>query len=305
METHVLIVDDDTAIRESIQEYLSIANFNANSAASAEDAIDYLEKNQVDIVITDILMTGMDGFELTDLIKKKYDSEVIVITGYSAEYSYEEAISKGASDFIFKPVRFEELNLRIKRVLRERNLSKDRIEMLEKLKKLAITDGLTKLYNSRHFYIQLDLEIKRLKRYNHPLSMLLLDIDNFKDYNDKYGHIDGDKVLLIIGKIIQSCLRSMDSGYRYGGEEFTILLPETNCDKAIKVAHRIKQILAKEDFIASNGDVNKITVSTGVAEYYPNEDLREFIKRADKAMYKSKDDGKDTITSLAHENVSK
>ena len=140
-----LIVDDDTAIRESMQEFLQVSKYDADSVSSAEEAIKYLQNNKVDVVITDILMTGMDGLELTDHIKKEYDSEVIVITGYSADYSYEEAISKGASDFIFKPVRFEELLLRLKRVIRERELTYDRVQMLEKLKKLAITDGLTKL----------------------------------------------------------------------------------------------------------------------------------------------------------------
>ena len=300
MKTKVLIVDDDTAIRESIQEYLTLIKFNAIAVASAEDAIDYLEKNTVDIVITDILMTGMDGFELTDFIKKNYNTEVIVITGYSAEYSYEEAISKGANDFIFKPVRFEELNLRIKRVLRESNLAKDRIEMLEELKTLAITDGLTKLYNSRHFYNQLELEIERLKRYKHPLSLLLLDIDDFKAYNDKYGHIEGDKVLMIIGKIIQSCLRTMDSGYRYGGEEFTVLLPETNSKQAKLVATRIKNELSN-NVIKANGDENIITVSIGLTEYNYDEDIKNFIKRADMAMYKSKEKGKNTISCIGPE----
>jgi diguanylate cyclase (GGDEF)-like protein len=300
MKTKVLIVDDDTAIRESIQEYLTLIKFNAIAVASAEDAIDYLEKNTVDIVITDILMTGMDGFELTDFIKKNYNTEVIVITGYSAEYSYEEAISKGANDFIFKPVRFEELNLRIKRVLRESNLAKDRIEMLEELKTLSITDGLTKLYNSRHFYNQLELEIERLKRYKHPLSLLLLDIDDFKAYNDKYGHIEGDKVLMIIGKIIQSCLRTMDSGYRYGGEEFTVLLPETNSTQAKLVATRIKNELSN-NVIKANGDENIITVSIGLTEYNYDEDIKNFIKRADMAMYKSKEKGKNTISCIEPE----
>ena len=300
MKTKVLIVDDDTAIRESIQEYLTLIKFNAIAVASAEDAIDYLEKNTVDIVITDILMTGMDGFELTDFIKKNYNTDVIVITGYSAEYSYEEAISKGANDFIFKPVRFEELKLRIKRVLRESNLAKDRIEMLEELKTLAITDGLTKLYNSRHFYNQLELEIERLKRYKHPLSLLMLDIDDFKAYNDKYGHIEGDKVLMIIGKIIQSCLRTMDSGYRYGGEEFTVLLPETNSKQAKLVATRIKNELSN-NVIKANGDENNITVSIGLTEYNYDEDIKNFIKRADMAMYESKEKGKNTISCIGPE----
>jgi two-component system cell cycle response regulator len=126
MSPHVLIVDDDPAIRESMCEYLEMEGFKTNTLESGEEAIDFLNKNQVDIVVTDIMMLGMDGLELTDIIKKEFDTDVIVMTGFSGEHSYEEAISKGASDFIFKPIRFEELLLRMKRVLKERQLSKER-----------------------------------------------------------------------------------------------------------------------------------------------------------------------------------
>ncbi len=298
MTDFILIVDDDTAIRDAMHEFLRMAKFESDSVASAEEALEYLKTNPVDIVITDILMTGMDGLELTDIVKQEYDVEVIVITGFNADYSYEEAISKGASDFIFKPVRFEELLLRIKRVLRERRLSKDRAQMLQKLKKMAITDGLTRLFNSRYFYTQLEMEIDRLNRYNHPLALLLLDIDDFKKYNDKYSHLDGDKVLSGLGEIISNCLRGMDSAYRYGGEEFTILLPETQISEATKVAERIQNKLRETKFVSMKGEISYITVSIGITDYCSNEDLSSFILRADKAMYLSKDKGKNSVSIL-------
>lgn len=302
MADFILIVDDDTAIRDAMNEFLRMSRYNSASVSSAEEALEFLKTNTVDVVITDILMTGMDGLELTDIIKHEYEVEVIVITGFNADYSYEEAISKGASDFIFKPVRFEELLLRIKRVLRERRLAKDRAQMLQKLKKMAITDGLTRLFNSRYFYTQLEMEIDRLNRYNHPLSLLLLDIDNFKVYNDKYSHLDGDKVLSGMGEIISNCLRGMDSAYRYGGEEFTILLPETQIGEAAKVAERIQTKLRETKFISIKGEVSYITVSIGITDYCSNEDLSSFILRADKAMYLSKDKGKNSISILPAEH---
>ncbi|HPA15849.1 MAG TPA: diguanylate cyclase [Desulfobacterales bacterium] len=300
MKIPILIVDDDPAIRDSMKEAMEIAGYNPYLAASAEEALDLLNKNMFHVVITDILLPGLDGLELTDLIKERYDTDVIVMTGYSGDYSYEEAITKGASDFVFKPVRFEELLLRLKRVLKERKLTKDRNEMLETLQKLAITDGLTKLYNSRYFYNQLELEIDRSKRYNHPVSLLLLDIDHFKLYNDSYGHLEGDKVLVKLGRIIKSCLRTMDSAYRYGGEEFTVILPETNGQEAIGVAERIRRIVETEKFTpeTEEGKEITITISAGVTEYYPNEDVATFIKRADKAMYSSKERGRNTVSSL-------
>lgn len=281
-----------------MQEFLRIKKFTVDTVDSAEKALEFLKNNPVGIVITDILMAGMDGLELTDIIKRDHDTDVIVITGYSGNYSYEDAIGKGASDFIFKPVRYEELILRINRVLRERNLARDRAEMLVKLKKMAITDGLTQLYNSRYFYTQIDMEIDRQKRYRHPLSLLLLDIDNFKAYNDTFGHLDGDKVLMRLGKTIKNCLRTMDSAYRYGGEEFTVILPETSLNKAVTVASRIQNRLSEETFVSMTGTQSTITLSIGVTEYHPGEEVSAFIQRADKAMYRSKENGKNTITVL-------
>jgi diguanylate cyclase (GGDEF)-like protein len=298
MDANILIVDDDTAIRESMREYIEMSGYQTYMAPSAEDAIALLKDTAFDVVITDILLPGMNGLELTDQIKKAHDVDVIVMTGYSGDYSYEEAISKGASDFVFKPVKFEELLLRLKRVLRERRLTNERIVMLERLKKLSITDGLTKLYNSRHFYNQLKGEIDRSSRYGHPLSLLLLDIDKFKGYNDNYGHLEGDKVLVRIGQTVKSCLRKMDSAYRYGGEEFTVILPETVGREAETVAHRIRSAVQSDAFAVGDGDSVTITISVGVTEYAAPEEIAAFIQRADQAMYISKDNGRNRVSTL-------
>ena len=194
--------------------------------------------------------------------------------------------------------------LRLKRVLKERQLTKDRNRILSKLENLAITDGLTKLYNLRHFYNQLEIEIDRSNRYGHPLALLLLDIDNFKTYNDTYGHLEGDKVLVRLGQIIKSCLRTMDCAYRYGGEEFTIILPETTGEEAKNVAHRIKTSVEIESFFPEGGDVVNITISIGVTEYFKKEQLATFIQRADQAMYNSKAKGRNAISFLLAENTS-
>jgi len=298
MEAHILIVDDDPAIRDSMYEFIQMSGYHASMVSSAEEAIALLQENMVEVVITDIMLPGIDGLELTDRIKKQHDVDVIVMTGYSGDYSYEEAISKGASDFVFKPVRFEELLLRLKRVLKERQLTRERVQMLEKLKKLSITDGLTQLFNSRHFYTQLKNEIDRSNRYKHPLSLLLLDIDLFKNYNDTYGHLEGDKVLVRLGEVIKQVLRKMDSAYRYGGEEFTVILPETVGAEAETVAQRLRTTVEKENFAHEKVQVVPITISVGVTEYSPKEDITTFIQRADKAMYISKQEGRNRVTCL-------
>ncbi|MFZ0611622.1 MAG: diguanylate cyclase [Desulfobacterales bacterium] len=299
-KTNILIVDDEVGVRDSMNEFIQMAGFNSIMASDAEEALGYLKKNSSDIqvVITDIMLPGMGGLELTKIIKGNFNSDVIVMTGYSGDYSYEEAINMGASDFVIKPVRLEELLLRLKRVLKERDLTQERVRMMEKLQRLAITDGLTKLHNSRSFYSQLEVEVDRFNRYKHSLALLLLDIDHFKDYNDGFGHLEGDKVLVRISQVIKSCLRKLDSAYRYGGEEFTVILPETSCEEALLVAERIRNVVQSEVFLPEGGKKISITISVGATQYVENEELSAFIQRADKAMYLSKQKGRNRVTAL-------
>ncbi len=298
MTISVLLVDDDIAVKSSTEEFLELSGFNVTSASSAEEALELLDTFTPDIVITDIMMQEMDGLELTEYIKKNYGAAVIVMTGYSADYSYEEAVNAGASDFIFKPFRFEELDLRIKRVLQEMRLQNEHAKMMKKLEALAITDGLTSLFNSRHFFSQVKIEMDRYTRYLHPLSLLILDIDLFKNFNDTWGHLEGDKVLMAMGEIITCCLRTNDTAYRYGGEEFTVILPETRLEKACLVGERIMGILSQRRFTPVPGESVAVTISIGVTEFSKEDNLESFIKRADKAMYCSKKAGRNRLTCL-------
>jgi len=300
-ETNILIVDDEVGVRDSMHEFIEMAGYQSTMASRAEEAINLLQKNNIQVVITDIMLPGMGGLELTKLIKRDFNSDVIVMTGYSGDYSYEEAINMGASDFVIKPVRLEELLLRLKRVLKERELTQERVRMMEKLQRLAITDGLTKLHNSRSFYSQLEVEVDRFNRYKHPLSLLLLDIDHFKQYNDNFGHLEGDKVLVKISQLIRSCLRKLDTAYRYGGEEFTVILPETSCEEAELVAERIRTTIQTEKFKPRNAKELSITISIGTTQYDAQEQLSTFIQRADKAMYLSKQKGRNKVTALVAE----
>ena len=164
-----------------------------------------------------------------------------------------------------------------------------------KFKKLSITDDLTKLYNSRHFFNRLKDEIERTNRYGHPLSLLIMDLDNFKKYNDTYGHIEGDKVLANSGEILRKSLRKTDSAYRYGGEEFTIILPESSGQEAMHFAERIRQAFDTEGCRSKPESFMPVTVSVGVAQYARGEKISDFIKRADKNLYAAKNQGKNCI----------
>ncbi|MBW2037376.1 MAG: diguanylate cyclase [Deltaproteobacteria bacterium] len=295
---HILVVDDDSGVRESLQEIIRDAGYTCSTASGANEALRLLGNSPVDIVLADIRMPGMDGLTLTAIVKEKYDTDVILMTGHKEEFLYEEVIERGASDFVLKPVSSKELIARLKRVLRERALIAELKKMQSQLRELTITDDLTQLYNSRHFFRQLESEINRTRRYGRPLSLVLLDVDDFKHFNDTYGHLEGDKVLAGLSRIIQASLRKNDSAYRYGGDEFTIILPETRGRQARKVAERIRKKFRSTNIAPAQGNQVNGTISAGVAEYQLGEGVTNFAKRADQAMYTAKRQGGDQ-TSVA------
>jgi diguanylate cyclase (GGDEF)-like protein/PAS domain S-box-containing protein len=178
----------------------------------------------------------------------------------------------------------------------ERKRSEELIKDSERMyQELSIKDSLTKLYNNRHFHELLKSEIARTNRYNHPLTLLMMDIDNFKKYNDTYGHVEGDAVLSRFAEVVLRHIRETDRACRYGGEEFVIILPETVGDNGVIIAERIRHKFKKEVFSPKENAAEHITVSIGVAQYIKEEDIHEFIKRADKRMYKAKQKGKDQV----------
>ena len=168
-------------------------------------------------------------------------------------------------------------------------------ESEKRYKELSITDGLTKLYNSRHFYTSLQLEMERANRYQRSLALLMIDIDDFKKFNDTYGHLAGDKVLARTGTVIRNALREADSGYRYGGEEFVLILPETAGPGAVRVAERIRKELASMSISPLANTRCHITASMGISELQVKDTLSEFVRRADKNLYAAKTEGKNRV----------
>jgi diguanylate cyclase (GGDEF)-like protein len=168
-------------------------------------------------------------------------------------------------------------------------------ESEQRYRELSMIDDLTQLYNSRHFYIQLKSETERSNRYGQPLTLLLLDLDNFKAFNDAYGHVEGDQVLSRLGQVVKRCLRETDSAYRYGGEEFTILLPMTTSGEGVVTAERIRTEFRKETFSPVSGQEVHMTVSIGLAQYKTKEEMKAFVHRVDQWMYQGKKNGKDRV----------
>jgi diguanylate cyclase (GGDEF)-like protein/PAS domain S-box-containing protein len=170
-------------------------------------------------------------------------------------------------------------------------------ESEQRYRELSIVDDLTRLYNSRYFYHQLKTEIDRSNRYEQPLALLLLDLDNFKGFNDTYGHVEGDQVLWRLGHVVKRCLRETDFAFRYGGEEFTILLPMTTSADGAITAERIRTEFKNETFSPTPGENVHVTVSIGLAQYRTQEDMKAFVHRADQLMYQGKKSGKDRVCS--------
>jgi diguanylate cyclase (GGDEF)-like protein/PAS domain S-box-containing protein len=178
-------------------------------------------------------------------------------------------------------------------------------QMEERLHMLSITDGLTGLYNHRHFFTILTEELKRAERYGRPLSLICFDLDNLKYYNDSYGHLEGDRVLRLVGDTMRSVLRHSDGCFRYGGDEFMVLLPETDLRKASIVAEKIRDMFkVRCSLSGKKAGLKSPTLSIGIAQASKSEYSESLIKRADLAMYEAKKEGGNRIRK-ARRSISK
>ncbi len=270
----VLVVDDEDIVREPISAMLQHLGFKVDTAENGDEALEKFKKNPYTFLLTDIRMPGIDGLELIRIIKQKYpETCAIAMTGYTREYKYVETINAGATDFVNKPFGMEEIEAKFKRGIIERNIRQE-------LNRLSITDALTGLFNQRHFYDRLNEEIARAERQNHNLALILLDLDDFKLYNDCRGHLAGDELLQKVGGVINSKMRqSVDSGYRYGGDEFAVMLIEADNAVAEKMSGRIKAGIKEEC---------NVTASSGFAVFQKGLNAEALVGEADRKLYEDK-----------------
>lgn len=271
---HVLVVDDEDIVREPITAMLQHLGFKVDSAGSGNEALEKFKENSYTFLMTDIRMPGIGGLELIRTVKREYPSVcAIAMTGYSMEYKYVETINAGATDFVNKPFGIEEIEAKFKRGIIERNIRQE-------LNRLSITDSLTGLYNQRHFYDRLNEEIARAERQNHNLALILLDLDDFKHYNDNFGHLAGDDLLQRVGAVINRKMRqNVDSGYRYGGDEFAVMLIEADQAVAEMMSNRIKSGILEDCHI---------TASSGFAAFKQGLNPEALVGEADRRLYEDK-----------------
>lgn len=183
----------------------------------------------------------------------------------------------------------------IRDVTERKQIEKDLEDSKKECVELISTDQATGLYNLRQFYTQLKIEIERVNRYYYPLSVLIVDVDDFKKIIEKYGRYEGEKAIKRIADIIKSQIRQVDSAYRYGGEEFAVILPDTENDEALNVAERIRDGFDMRNFSPLMDERLMLTVSIGIIQYYPKEDMIAFLRRADKSLYMAKAQGRNGI----------
>jgi diguanylate cyclase (GGDEF)-like protein len=297
----ILIVEDDQVVRESLEEFLQLNCFTVLAVGNAPEALKILLKTDFDLVLTDLVMPEMDGISLTKAIRELgKDIPVLVMTGFaSIEYAV-EAIKAGATDFITKPLKFDHVVFIINRVLETRHLRK-KAQETEYYKELSNRDELTNISNYRHFNYVLQLEIDRQMRYHRPLTLLIIDIDDFKKCNDTHGHLTGDLVLVKVASLLTDQIRGCDFVARIGGDEFTVILPEISEKEALAVCKRIMESIEQCEFQSfEKKNIGPLSVTIGIASFPQNaHKSKELIEKADQALYTGKRAGKNCICVFA------
>ncbi len=286
----ILIVDDDETICKLFEETLRHFKYEAISVTDGRKVLPLLRAEPFDAVLVDLLMEPIDGIQLLHDIKRVFeDLPVIIVTGFASIETAVESMQAGATDFITKPVDASELDIRLKRGLEH-----------ARTKRLAYTDGLTNLHNYRAFQMRLQQEVERANRYQRPLSLIMVDIDHFKSYNDKHGHLQGDAILSQVASLLKQVSRSSDIVARYGGEEFALILPETDKANAEILGRRLHAEIERYHFPGEEHLPHQmLTISVGIASHTPPHTKEELIAAADGVLYQAKREGRNRVCITA------
>jgi diguanylate cyclase (GGDEF)-like protein len=307
MSQRILVIDDDPTTSQVVRTWFKSGPYEILDAVSGEQGIDLARSRRPDLILLDLRMPGIDGLVVAGELKNDPGTQAIPILMLTACRDVDtkvKAFSTGADDYITKPFEVEEVGARISSILKKRLLlvgMESTIQELtdtnQELEQLLMVDEKTGLYNFREFRRRLREEWARASRYNSPLSLVFLDIDDFKKLNDTLGHPAGDRVLAEFATLVVGGARANDFAARYGGEEFSIILPHTDAEMAARVAERIRRAVAGFIFIEDE-QPTRITVSAGVATYPSTrgvDSVDELVRAADVALYQAKDQGKDCV----------
>lgn len=285
---NVLVVDRDRMVQNLLKEELELVGYKVWVTNDLEKGLDLAKQTSFGIILTDLKLPGVDGIEIVRKFKETGSnvSVIAIIPYYSLKLAI-SAMSKGdIVDYVTKPFNIEEVKMVLRRAVDRQYLLRQAGQK-EFYQELSILDGLTGVYNRRYLDEILRRELERAKRYNQPISLLMLDIDDFKKYNDTNGHLAGDEVLKKLANFLVEALRVADMVFRYGGEEFVVMLPQTLKQGAVEVAKRLIN-LERQNL--------PVTISIGLVSFpEDSQDMDDLLQKVDMALYQAKHLGKDRI----------
>ena len=296
----ILLVEDDKKHSKLIEGYLHGEPYQISLTTNGKEAISRAQQEKIDLILLDILLPGLNGFEVCQVLKEREQTQhiqIIAITSLSDLDSKIKGIELGADDYLVKPINRHELRARVRALIKKKAYLDSLHASYEIALNSAITDKLTGLYNHGYFKHFLDFEIKRAVRQKTPVSLLMIDIDDFKQFNDQFGHLTGDQILREIGELIKANVREIDLPTRYGGEEFAVVLPNTEIKQAVVIAERLCNAIRRHAFSNPNSlAIKNLSVSIGVGTYLDQfKCVDEFIQETDRSLYRAKQEGKDRV----------
>jgi diguanylate cyclase (GGDEF)-like protein len=301
----ILVVDDSRTQLDWLVQVLEREGYDVRTAVDGKDAIRKVRTEPPDLVLLDLILPDMDGLEVVRLIKARKDEDfipVIILSTRSDLDSKVIGLRLGADDYLAKPFAEAEILARATAMLRIKSLEVQLRRAQKELEERSITDGLTGLKNRRFFDERIVEEYRRAQRYSDPVSLMMIDLDHFKEVNDRHGHLVGDLVLRRAAQVIRGSIRDPDICARYGGEEFAVILPKTHVSGALVVAERVWRALGAKVHDVPEGAPGgpsevHVTASIGIA-FYPSKDIGSaelLLRYADEALYQAKKAGRNTI----------
>jgi diguanylate cyclase (GGDEF)-like protein len=307
----ILVAEDNLVDRLIIRRYLTSMGHRVLLAVDGEGAIEQFNREDPDLVLVDVQMPGMDGYAT---VKRMRSLEmewrpILFLSGKTEPENFVDGIRAGGDDYLYKPVNRDILEAKLIAMQRIVAMRKQLITVtaelsweMEKVQEMANQDGLTGLANRRYLNQILGQEIKRAARVKQPLTLIMIDIDYFKRYNDHYGHLAGDEVLQRVAKLLKAAVnRAGDMVARYGGEEFCIVLPNTEAAGGMEIAEGLRKTVLDAKISHMHGGVSPwVTISLGVSGTVPTEadSVESVIQRADAALYQAKANGRNQACVL-------
>lgn len=302
MAIRLLVAEDDAMSRRLIAKALTQAGYDVVAAANGREAWEILQKEDIRLVIADWMMPEMDGLELVRNIRERSLGSyiyTILLTSRGGKENIVSGLSAGADDYVTKPFDREELLVRIRAGERIVKLEAELEDKTRMLAHMALVDGLTGVANRRAFDEQLLRLTEHSRRFRHPFTLLLFDLDHFKGYNDSLGHEAGDQALKLVGGLLQASIRGSDMAFRYGGEEFVGLLPETDAAGGLIVAERVREAIQDSQIEhPRNAPFGVLTVSVGLSTYDGGTARSdELVRDADRCLYEAKRTGRNRVVA--------